>query len=100
MDKGQIVELIAKEKKVEQLLSNVTKKNKDILKEDLTQDIYLELLSKPDVLIEELYKKGELDFFIVKIITNNVFSKNSPYHYKYAKYKNNKITLDEENDNY
>lgn len=94
MTKTDIIDGLAREKKVEELIKNIAKK-KIVEKEDLSQDIYAELLQKPDTLIEELYEKGELDFFIVKIITNNIFSKNSPYHYRYEKYKNNKTTLDE-----
>ena len=96
--KKDIIDGLSKEKKVEELIDNITKRDKKVLKEDLSQDIYLELLMKPDTLIEELYEKGELDFFIVKMITNNVYSKNSPYHYRYKRYENNKLPLNEWND--
>ena len=92
MTKEEIISRLAEEKKVEGLLKNIVK-GKDIETEDLTQDIYLELLSKPDEKIQELQEKDELTFFIVRMILNNTFSKNSPYFYRYERYKQNKRDL-------
>lgn len=94
--KNDIIGMLALSGKVEELISNITKtpKNEDIT--DLAQDIYLELLQKPDSLIQELHNKGELLYFIVKIITNNIYSQNSPYYYKYIKYNERRKPLQED----
>lgn len=98
LTKNKIVEMLALSGKVEEMISNITKTpaSEDII--DLAQDIYLELLQKPDDLILELHSKGELLYFIVKVITNNIYSQNSPYYYKYMRYNKNRKPLSNEQD--
>lgn len=94
MDKQQIMQLIAKEKKVEEIISNVTKTQLDDNLIDLAQDIYLTLLDKDDKLIEDLYNNNQLIFYITRIVINNLKSTTSQFYYKYLKYDLNKISLD------
>lgn len=94
MDRGQIIEELAKEKKVEKFISNVNKgslRNQDLL-DDLAQDIYFSLLTKDN--IEELYEKGELDYYVSKMVINQLKSTNSPFYYTYRKNNKDNITLD------
>lgn len=99
MTKNEIVSNLSLSGVVESLITNVTKGPLDENLKDLAQDIYLELLTKDDALIEDLWKKKELIYYTVRIITNNIFSQNSPYYYKYVKYKNNRQSIDECDDN-
>lgn len=54
MTKYEIVEKIAREKKVEEFIDNTAKTSRFDL-DDLANDIYLSLLQKDDELIEGLY---------------------------------------------
>lgn len=65
-------------------------------KEDLIQDIILDVMIKPPDKIRKMYKKGEIRFFISKMITNNICSKNSPYYYIYKKRKFEDIDNDKD----
>lgn len=51
---------------------------------DLIQDIYLMLFTKGDV-IEDMYQRGELGYYILRVVRNQLLSKNSPYYYTYIK---------------
>lgn len=93
MDKYEIIKQLAEERKVEKLIAKITRNSSEELK-DLSQDIYLNLLEKEDKKIVKLHETGELEYFIVGIITNNVFSKTSPYFTKYIKYNLNKEPLE------
>ena len=87
MTNTQIIEKIAKEKKVEELIRNISKQP-DITQrhlDDLSQDIYIQLLEKPPTLIETLYEKNELTYYIARMLVNNIHSTLSPYYYKYIK---------------
>jgi len=90
MRKEEIIEKWASEKKVESLV----KKHTDFLNnpyiDDLVQDIYIELFLKDNELIEKLENDNEIDYFLTKIIRNNLYSKTSPFYYKYNKFR--KIT--------
>jgi hypothetical protein len=93
MTKSEIINQLAIERKVEELISNITKAPLTEGEEDLAQDIYLALLEKNDRLIEQLYKDNQLIYFITRMLINNLRSKTSPYYYKYKRYENNKTNL-------
>ena len=94
MDKYSIIDEISKDKLVEEIVYNIGSKDDEDLK-DLIQDIYINLLEKEDSLIETLYSTNQLKFYIVKMVVNNIHSKNSPYYTKYKKDKINKIKIEE-----
>jgi hypothetical protein len=93
MTKSEIINQLAIERKVEELISNITKAPPTEGEEDLAQDIYLALLEKNDRLIEQLYKDNQLIYFITRMLINNLRSKTSPYYYKYKRYENNKTNF-------
>ena len=94
MDKYKIIDEISKDKVVEEIVYNIGSKDDEDLK-DLIQDIYINLLEKEDNLIETLYSTNQLKFYIVKMVVNNIHSKNSPYYTKYKKDKINKVKIEE-----
>ena len=94
MDKYKIIDEISKNKLVEEIVYNIGDRGDEDLK-DLIQDIYINLLEKEDSLIENLYSTNQLKFFIVKMVVNNIHSKNSPYYTKYKKDKTNKVKIEE-----
>ena len=88
-----MVNIIAKERMVEQICSNIAKTNSDILN-DLSQNIYIDLLMKDDEKIVNLYETNQLRFFIVKMAKNNLFSKNSPFYKTFKKNANLTVDID------
>ena len=95
MTKNEVVETIAKEKMVEQICSNIAKSADcdDTLK-DLSQEIYLDLLSKDEEKIVNLYEADQIRFFVVRMVTNNLFSKNSPFYQTFKKNANLTVDID------
>jgi CTP synthase (UTP-ammonia lyase) len=75
---------IAKEKLIETLITKYKVNPK--YKEDLIQEIYLIVLQKPPDLLQELYDKNQINYFLAKIITNQYFSKTSKFYKDYKKY--------------
>ena len=94
MDKYEIIDEISKDKVVEEIVYNIGSKDDEDLK-DLIQDIYINLLEKEDSLIETLYNTNQLKYFIIRMVVNNIHSKNSPYYTKYKKDKINKVKIEE-----
>lgn len=86
----RIVERIAKEKIVENIVFNIVKNSKDEDYKDLINDIYLELLEKNEDCMEAIYDRGQINFFITRIVMNNINSKTSRFYYRYR--KNKKLT--------
>ena len=94
MDKYKIIDEISKDKVVEEIAYNIGDRGDEDLK-DLIQDIYINLLEKEDNLIETLYNTNQLKYFIIRMVVNNIHSKNSPYYTKYKKDKINKVKIEE-----
>lgn len=94
MDKYGIIDEISKNKLVEEIVYNIGTRGDEDLK-DLIQDIYINLLGKEDSLVETLYNTNQLKFYIIRMVVNNIHSKNSPFYTKYKKDKINKVNIEE-----
>ena len=87
MTKYEVIDIIAKEHLVDRIVNKLlsSSKNPFDCPKDLIQDIYLLLLQKDDDLIVNLYNKGELAYYLLKIARNQLLSVNSKYYYTYIK---------------
>ena len=95
MEVLNIVDKLARNRVVEDMIKNM---NINDYPDDLAQEIYLILLEYDKDKIEDIYNKNQINFFISRIITNQAFSKNSPFYLNYKKWDFNKEELDFEND--
>ena len=95
MDVLNIVDKLARNRVVEDMIKNM---NINDYPDDLAQEIYLILLEYDKEKIEDIYNKNQINFFISRIITNQAFSKNSPFYLIYKKWDLNKEDLDFDND--
>lgn len=86
-EKYRIIEQLAKEKRIEKIISNITKNQDDTLK-DLAQMLYEDLLVKDDEVIINLYETNKLQFFLTRMVLNTINSKTSRYFYLFKKYNN------------
>lgn len=100
MTKYEVINIIAREHLVDRIVNKLlsSSKNPFDCPEDLIQDIYLLLLQKDDDLIVNLYNKGEIGFYLLKIARNQLLSANSPYYTKYIKFGANSDELEKVND--
>lgn len=89
MTKYEIIDELSKDSTVEKIIYKLlpASKNRFDCPEDLVQDIYVLLLEKDDKLIIDLYNKGELGYYLLRIAKNQLLSANSPYFYKYIKFR-------------
>lgn len=89
MTKYEVLDIIAREHLVDRIVTKLlsSSKNPFDCPEDLIQDIYLLLLQKDDDLIVNLYNKGEIGFYLLKIARNQLLSANSPYYQKYIRFQ-------------
>ena len=96
MTKYEVVDIISRDHLVEKIVFKLlpASKNPFDCPEDLIQEIYLLLLQKDDNLIVNLYNKGEIGFYILRISRNQLLSKNSPYYQKYIRFLANSDELE------
>ena len=89
MTKIEVINIIARDHLVEKIVFKLlpSSKNPFDCPEDLIQEIYLLLLQKNDDLIVNLYNKGEITYYLLRVVRNQLLSVNSKYYYTYIKFK-------------
>lgn len=80
----EVVELVAKEGWVEECIKTVSGGIWRSEYSDLTQDILLELLDQTKIV--DLYQRGQLKFYIMRIVRNNLQSCTSRFYYRYRRF--------------
>lgn len=93
--KQAIISNVAKTKLLSDIIHNVAKDNNDQDLKDLEQDLYIELLEKDDELIEYMFENNQLNYFLTKMVVNNINSNTSRYYYRYKKNKLNQMPIDD-----
>lgn len=83
----EIIEQLAREKRVETMLANIAKKPVSGTMEDLCQMVYLILLEYDDAKIMDLWDNGQINFFLARILLNQYRSTNSPFYKLFRKYE-------------
>lgn len=91
--KDQVIKYIADNRIVEEIVHNVGGNSDEDLN-DLIQDIYLELYNKDESLLINLYNKNNIKFYLSRIVTNNIYSNNSRFFYRYKKNNKNKVKIE------
>ena len=93
MSKYEVIEELARGKVVEHFVENTAKCALDANLSDLVQMVYLILLEYDDDKILDLYAKGEIKFFIARIIMNQFNSSLSPYHWIFRRHHDKVISM-------
>ena len=98
MTNSEVVNEIAKLGIVESIVwkvtsSGATAADPDSLP-DLIQDIYLSLLEDKNIV--EIYEEGHANYYIARIVSNNIMSSTSRYYRKYLMPLKQGITLNEQ----
>lgn len=80
----EIVNTLATNREVEKMIQNITDgvSYDPTALDDLAQDIYISLMGKGDKLIE-VWEQGHINFYLSRIVCNNIMSNSSPYYRNY-----------------
>jgi len=82
LSKGEIIKL--HQGSVRAICSSVLANNQDYhLLDDLVQDINLILLSQMSETIESLHETNQIEYFVARVVVNQVLSTSSPFHTTY-----------------
>lgn len=99
----QIFKEIAEKQLVEKIIKNLGVSPK--YRDDLAQEVYIIILEYDRDKITEMYNNKQLNFFLTRIIKNQINSVTSPFYRKYRKFyeltdenKNNYTHMDDNDD--
>ena len=84
MTKEGVVEYIARSKLIQECIKTVSGGVWRSEYDDLVQDILLELLDQTKIV--DLYKKGQLKFYVMRVVRNNIQSTTSRFYYRYRRF--------------
>lgn len=100
MDKRKydIINELAENKTIEEIINNIAQNPCEDTLRDLSQMLYEDLLLKDADKIVRMYDEEQLQFFLTRMVLNSVKSKTSRYYYLFKKYNNNvqELTYDED----
>ena len=80
----EVVEYIARSKLIQECIKVVTGGVWRSEYDDLVQDILIEMLNQTKIV--DLYEKGQLKFYIMRIVRNNIQSNTSRFFYRYRRF--------------
>ena len=79
----QIVEGIVRNKTLDNIVKQITNNSKDEDLFDLKQDLLFSLLL--DSKLSGIYERGEINFYLARMVMNNIASSTSPYYRIYKR---------------
>ena len=93
IDKETIIEILAKDRRVEALVENIAHHSLTADLKDLCQMVYLILLEYDESKLQDLWENDQINFFIARIILNQYRSSNSPFHAIFRKYQERSLSI-------
>ena len=93
LTKMEIVEILAKERRVETLVANIAHSELTADLKDLSQMVYLILLEYDDNKILDLWNNNQINFFLARVIINQYRSSNSPFHAAFRRYQERSVQM-------
>lgn len=87
MTKAQIIETLARERRVETMIENIAHQSLSADLCDLSQMVYLILLEYDEQKLIDLWDNNQMSFFLARIIVNQYRSVNSPFHTIFRKFR-------------
>ena len=80
----EVVELVAREGWIEECIKTVSGGVWRSEFDDLVQDVLVELLDQEKIV--GLYQRGQLKFYIMRVVRNNLQSCTSRFYYRYRRF--------------
>lgn len=96
MGKTEILTILGKDRTVEHIVENIARSSLTPDLKDLCQMVYQILMELPEEKVLGLWKRGQMRFFIARLVMNQYRSSSSPFYITYRKYAKMAVELDEE----
>lgn len=88
------IEPLARERFAERLIKKMSPSLPKEDADDLSQIVYTSLLDKDKEFVRGLEERGELDFYVIRIIQRQLYSVTSPFYRKIRKFRDNTSPID------
>lgn len=75
-----MVEALAREQAIETIVANMTRRPLDAALKDLSQIVYLHLLTMDEDKLRDLYDTGDIRFYLIRVIHLQLHGNRTPYY--------------------
>lgn len=89
----EIVMQMASERMVEKMVQRIAQQSLSDDLKDLCQMIYLILLEYDETKLQDLWTNKQMNFFVVRIILNQLKSRFSPYYKSFRKFQERSVDI-------
>lgn len=93
MTREEIISELGKGRIVERIVMNIGHSGMTADLSDLTQEIYLILLTYDEPKMIEIWESGNIERFVGKIVVKQFRSKTSPFHILYRKMREQSVDI-------
>lgn len=87
MNRTEIVEALAREKRVEQMVQSIAHQSMSANLKDLSQMVYMILLQYDEEKLIDLWENEQINFFLARVIVKQYRSNNSPFYALFRRYE-------------
>lgn len=92
--KREIIEALARDRVVERLVENVTRRSLDATTADLAQMVYVYMLEFPEDKVQALQRDGDMVYFLVRVIWNQWYGSRSSFRAQLRGFSFRSVPLD------
>ncbi len=95
MDRNGIVDALARQRRVESFVQMYAGRPLDADLKDLSQIVYVILLTMDEDKLRDLWEHDEIDFFLRRVIRTQLYGKRTDYDRDCKRFKRNSVELDD-----
>jgi uncharacterized protein YwqG len=95
MDRNEIVEQLARQRRVENFVQYYARSEDPADREDLAQIVYLALLKMDEEKLRDLHASGDLDFYIRRVIRTQLYGRRTDYEREIKSFKRRTTEINE-----
>jgi len=96
MDRNGIVDALARQRRVETVVANLARRDLDAALKDLSQIIYLHLLTMDETKLRDLWDTGDIQFYIVRVAKLQMYGHRTSYDTQVRSFSARSVQLNED----
>lgn len=95
MDRNGMIDALARQRMVETVVSDMTRRELDAALKDLCQIIYLHLLTMDIDKLRDLYESGDIKFYIIRVAYIQLHGNRTPFDTQVRRFSRQSSPLDD-----
>lgn len=95
MDRNGIVDALGRERRVESFVQMYAGRPLDASLKDLSQIVYLILLTMDEDKLRDLWDTGDIDFFLRRVIRTQLYGKRTDYDRDCKRFSRRSVNIDD-----